>query len=691
MLEVLSPALSPEAVIAAVQSGADAIYIRFGGSAAPDFTEEDFFKAVRYCRVRGCRVYAELDMLLWDSEFSASADLAVRAAEAGVSAMVVQDLGFASVLRTVVPDMELHAGERLGFHSLPGAEAAAQMGFSRIRLPLEMSLQEIAFIASHATLQVEVPILSATCFARAGACGFSAFAEGRSANRGSCSGLCRERYNMGGRMDDNYPLMLKDVCLVNRLQELAAAGVACVSIGECAGKPELTALMTEICSHCIREERLPSPGELQEMDFAFSHREFTEGYYTGERADMFGTRPEPGSDEKKILAEVRKRYEKAETRRVPVAFYAVVTRGSASRFAAEDGDGNRAVLSGPKPAQAKGRALTRKDIDGALYKTGGTPFACTGVKVLLDEGLELPQGALEEFRLSLLKEIAEKRSAPRESRIGALPPAAADLGSFDRQAVIFQVLTAEQLIPELAELRPDYIYVPLEAVLSDFQRLVPFTDADSVPVAVLPKVITDAETPKVAEMLERARSLGVKEALVYNLGHVALARRAGFGVRGDLGMNLANAFALDVAGKAGLLSATVSPELSLQQIKQLCKPINLEMIIYGRLPLMVSDHCAIKMSAGRCVCGTPASLSNNKGAVFPVVREFGCRNVVLNAAKLYLADRREDYAFIGLWGQRLVFTTESARECVAVAKSCLGLSDYRPNGLTRGLYYRGVE
>lgn len=691
MLELLAPAVSPEAVIAAVQCGADAIMIRFGGSAAADFTEEDFFKAVRYCRIRACRVYAELDTLLWDDEFEAAASLAIRSSEAGISAIVVQDPGLAAVLRTVVPDMELHAGERMGFCGLSGVEAAAQLGFSRVRLPLETSLSEIAFIASRASIPVEVAVQSATCFSRAGACAFSAFTDRRSANRGDCSGLCRERYNMGGRMDDNYPLLLKDVCLINRLKELDSAGVACVRIGACAGKPELAALLTGIYSRCIKEDRLPSPGELQELDFAFSHREFTEGYFTGDREDMFGINPEPDGDEKKVLAEARRSYEDSESRRVPVAFYAVVQSGSAVRIAAEDQEGNRAVLSGPKPQPAKGRGLMKKDIEDVLYKTGGTPFACAGVKVLLDGGLDLPSGTLDDLRRNLLKEIAEKRSSPRRSRSGALPPVPRDKGHFGKLAVIFQVLTAEQMIPELAELGPDYLYVPIEVLLSDFGRLTPFTDAGAVPVAVLPKVITDPETPKIADLLERARALGVKEALVSHLGHIALARRFGFEVRGDTGMNFENSYSLTVAEKAGLLSVAAPFDLRIEQIKQLCKPVDLEMIVYGRVPLMVSDHCIIKKSAGRCVCTAPANLSNNKGSVFPVVREPGCRNVVLSATKLYLADRREDYEFIGLWGQRISFTTESARECVEVAKSCLGLSEYRPNGLTRGLYYRGVE
>ena len=127
------------------------------------------------------------------------------------------------------------------------------------------------------------------------------------------------------------------------------------------------------------------------------------------------------------------------------------------------------------------------------------------------------------------------------------------------------------------------------------------------------------------------------------------------------------------------------------QIRDLVKCLDTEMILYGRLPCMVSDQCVIFRASGAHSCQTPSMLSDRKGGVFPVVREFGCRNVILNAHKLFLADKLEDVLGCGLWAGRLMFTTESARECVMVTKAYQGQSEYRPNGLTRGLYYRGVE
>jgi putative protease len=208
---------------------------------------------------------------------------------------------------------------------------------------------------------------------------------------------------------------------------------------------------------------------------------------------------------------------------------------------------------------------------------------------------------------------------------------------------------------------------------------------------VLPRVLTDDETEPVFAMLQQLYDKGVREALAGNLGHIALAKRAGMDVRGDFGLNAFNSQTLDMLRQTGLLSVTASFELRLSQIRDLRKPLDTELIIYGRLPVMVSDQCIIRQSAGKCSCQTPGQLSDRKGSIFPVVKEYGCRNVIYNAHKLFLADKRDELLAADLWGLRLLFTTESGRECVEVAKAYLGQSDYRPNVLTRGLYYRGVE
>ena len=190
---------------------------------------------------------------------------------------------------------------------------------------------------------------------------------------------------------------------------------------------------------------------------------------------------------------------------------------------------------------------------------------------------------------------------------------------------------------------------------------------------------------------DEVREQGVEEVLCGNLGEIALAKNLGFAVRGDFGLNVFNSQTMQVLAAAGLRSVTASFELRIAQVRDLVRALDTELIVYGRLPAMVTDQCILKEAGGACPCTGPATLSDRMGSVFPVVREFGCRNVILNAHKLFLADKPEDIAACRLWAGRLLFTTESPRECVEVAKSYLGQNEYRPNGLTRGLYYRGVE
>jgi putative protease len=225
----------------------------------------------------------------------------------------------------------------------------------------------------------------------------------------------------------------------------------------------------------------------------------------------------------------------------------------------------------------------------------------------------------------------------------------------------------------------------------DFDHVKPFIENGTQIVAVLPRILSDTEFGAVYEALTKLELLGVREALVGNLGQIALARRAGLVPRGDFGLNAFNSRSLEVLRDCGLMSATASFELRLAQVKDLRKYLDTELIVYGRLPLMVSEQCVIRESAGRCNCAVPAQMSDRTGNVFHVVKEYGCRNVIYNAHELYLADKQDELAACGLWGLRLLFTTESARECAEVAKGYLGLSDYRPNVLTRGLYYRGVD
>ena len=694
MIELLSPAGSPEGVIAAVQNGADAVYMGMGAfnarRGAKNFTDEEFVKAVRYCHVRGCKVYVTLNTLVNDREMRDAVAAAKLASDAGADALIVQDLGMSYAIRCALPDIPLHASTQMSLHNLAGVEAAAEMGITRAVLARELSFEQIRFITKNASIETEVFVHGALCFCHSGQCYMSALIGRRSGNRGLCAQPCRLQYSLGGRMDD-HPLSLKDNCLVDQIRRLEEAGVASLKIEGRMKRPEYTGIVTGVYAKAIREQRNPDKEEMELLEKTFSRQGFTQGYFIGDKLDMFGVRSEPDKDADKIFAAARKQYAEGEMRRVPVHFYTVLEKGEHIKAIAFDDDGHKAIATGPVPERAKRQGLTEQYLIEQMFKTGGTPYNCIENKAKAEPGLYLPASEINELRRKLIAQLSAEREKAPGRRTLRIPAPPVNVPAISDPARIYQVRTEEQLTPELAELKPDYIYFPAMELAENFEPLRPFIDNGARPVAVMPRVITDDQSREVYAALEKLFDYGVNEALTGNLGHVFIARQAGMKVRGDFGLNAFNSYTLRVLQDAGFISATASFELRLAQIKAMAKPIDTELIIYGRLPLMVSDQCIIRQSAGRCNCQTPGQLSDRMGSVFPVVKEFGCRNVIYNAHKLYLADKRDDLYALGLWGLRMLFTTESPRECVEVAKGYLGLTDYKPNVLTRGLYYRGVD
>lgn len=695
MLELLSPAGSPEAVIAAVQNGADAVYMGLGNfnarRGAKNFSDEEFEKAVRYCRIRGCKVYVTMNTLVGDREMHQAAELAGRVSELGADAILVQDLGLLSVLKKAVPDIPLHASTQMSIHNLAGVQAAAEMGLTRAVLARELSFEQIKFITKHSPIETEVFVHGALCFCHSGQCYMSALIGRRSGNRGACAQPCRMEYTMGGRLEDNHPLSLKDNCLADRLIQLEEAGVACAKIEGRMKRPEYTGVVTGIYSRLIKEHRRPTAEEMQTLADAFSRDGFTQGYFDGDRRDMFGVRTEDDKPASKLFADARREYIGKEERRVPVKFYVVVNSGEAVKAAAIDNDGNKVVAFGSEPQKAIRQAIDAQSLSDRLSKTGGTPYCCVDAQSRVQDGLYLSASAINELRRKLITSLNDKRACPPQRAKLPVPDMPKGTPTVTDPVMIYQIRCAEQLSEELADTRPDYIYVPVRVMHESFDMVRAFMDRGAVPVTVLPRVITDDEAGEVYKMLHGLFDRGVNEALVGNVGHIVIARKAGMKIRADFGMNVFNSYTLDMMRRMGFLSATASFEMRLAQVRDMAKSVDTELIAYGRLPLMVSDQCIISHSLGTCSCQNPAQLSDRMGSVFPVVREYEHRNVIYNSRKLFMADKNDELCGAGLWGIRLMFTTESARECVQVAKRYKGEGDFQPNDLTRGLYYRGVD
>ena len=694
MLEVLSPAGSSDALIAAVQNGADAVYLGYGAfnarMNAKNFTEEQLRQSVSYCHVRGVKVYLTLNTLVLDRELAAASQVILEAKRAGVDAILVQDLGVLQLVRQMTPDMPIHASTQMAVHNLAGVKKAAELGISRVVLARELSREQIAAICRESPIEVEVFVHGALCMCHSGQCYMSAMIGRRSGNRGQCAQPCRMAYGFD-RSENRYPLSLKDNCLVGYLRELEQMGVACIKIEGRMKRAEYVAIATKIYKNAVLGRPVTAQ-QLKELRKVFSRQGFTDGYFTGHKGEkMFGTRQEEEPD-RALFARARATYENGEARRVPVTFRMLVRYGQPATLTVMDAQGRWAQCQGPLPEAARNRPLTQQELLERLGKTGGTPYYLADAQFELDPGLTLSASVINTLRRDALSRLSALRGQVREMGEGSFAAPAVYASHRGKPVYTVSIQSANQITQELLAFRPALLYMPLHLILTRHPGVQ--AALQTLPVcAVLPRVILEEQWDPLLRQLAQAKALGVREVLAGNIGMLDPLRRAGFDVRGDFALNVFNSGSANLYAGLGFQSLTASFELTLPQIRDISKPVPMELIAYGRLPLMITENCIIHSRTGSCTCGSSkTSLVDRTGSRFPVMRDGDtCRSVILNSRKVYWADKLSELQGLGLWALRLNFTTENDQQVKAVLQEHLRGGAFDPGVSTRGLYLRGVE
>ena len=608
-----------------------------------------------------------------------------------VDAFIVQDLGVVSLCRQLAPDVPIHASTQMSIHSLEGVMEAAALGCSRVVLARELPAEEIAHICKKSPVEIEVFVHGALCMCYSGQCYLSSVIGRRSGNRGQCAQPCRLPYGYGRFESTRYPLSLKDNCLAGELDELRRMGVASIKIEGRMKRPEYVAIVTRAYRTVLNGGKL-MPSDLQELETAFSRQGFTDGYFRGQTgSDMFGRRQE-GEDTADLFASARATYEQGEPQRIGVRFYAMIRRGEPAQLAVEDPDGNLCRTRGPVPEQAVYRSLTPQDLEQQLKKTGGTPYLCTAVRSSLDPDLMLPASAINAMRRDVIAELTAKRGRAAPARLNAYDEPPRYDGIAGEPQLTIAVRTAGQITSRMLSMKPTVLYVPLSE-LAEHPDLPQRVSVETQLAAILPRVIWSGELAPVARQLRTVYEMGVRQVLAGNLGQLHIARAAGFAVRGDFGLNIVNSRAMRYLREQGLDSQLLSFELTLPQIRDISKAVPAELLIYGRLPLMLMENCVMKNRTGICACQTgTVRLVDRVGEEFPIVKDPGtCRNVLLNGKKLYLLDKKDALRGMGLWALRLQFTTENPGEIDKVLMDYQGRAVFDAGSYTRGLYSRGVE
>ena len=666
--ELLCPAGSHEALEAAIEGGADAVYL--GGTAfharmhAQNFTRETLGEGIRTAHRYGVSVYLTLNTLVYDRELRPFLHAAYEAAELGADGLIVADLGGAAAIHREMPTLPLHASTQMCGHNATFGQLLRELGYSRIVLARELSLSDIREAVRDNPLEVEIFVHGALCVSQSGQCLFSSLVGGRSGNRGECAQPCRLPYTgiCGGekcaKRATAYPLSLKDLSLARSLPALIDAGVASLKIEGRMKSAAYVLGVTRIFRRLLDERRGATDAEMQALGALFSRSGFTDGYFREKIGDgMLGVRSESDKDASRTQQTFG-----GITRKIPLTLAATVAADTPIALTVS-GKAGSATVSGCVPQEALTAPLSADDVRRSLSRLGATAYAADRIDVALQPGLMVPVSALNALRRAGIDAYEALSPQPVCARTETEPQVPAGRRDERKTAVFY----APGQITQTAADTFDLLFLPL------------FTAADApMPSslarqaqkagAVLPPVIPDSVRERVAEALRRAKGRGYTHLLVGNIGHLSLARESGMHLHGDYRFNVTNTESVARLEQLGIADTVASPEMTLPQLRDLRG--NTAAIVYGRIPLMTLEKCVIRTVADCAACGRGGvALRDRKGVVFPLLREWEHRNLLLNSLPTNMSDRTQPLLRAGVTAWHFLFTTESPAEVDCVLEA----------------------
>lgn len=681
--EILAPCGSYDSLIAAVRSGADAVYLgtkEFNARRnAGNFDFQQLKEAVSYCHGRNVKVHVTFNTLVSDDELKEAENVLKHICLCGADVLILQDVGLAHLVKNLAPGLERHASTQMSVQTSYGVNLLEKMGYCRAVLPRELSKNEIANIRSKTKIELETFVHGALCMCVSGQCLLSAMIGSRSGNRGFCAQPCRLPFK--AKNGNGYDLSLKDLSLIDKSDELAELGIASLKIEGRMKRPEyVAAAVTSLKNKLDGKE---NPDINNALSAVFSRSGFTDGYYTNNRGShMFGirTKEDVVSADKSTFSKLSDLYRK-ETPRRKVNFSLSALKTGVSLVA--DCDGKTVeIQSDYVPQQAINKPATAEALTASLSKCGGTMFAVGDIQIILDEGMAIPASVVNSLRRECLENLDRQLSftPPKQFNADAVPAVSGTKRHRAENPYIIRVSDMSQL-PE----NKDGIH-SLIFPLGEEEKALDFTRGTNIiPVSEIPSGIFGTDEALIKK-LTAAKEKGITTAYCNTLDGIALANEVGMDIFGGFRLNVFNSLSAKVFGDMGVKMLTLSPELKMTMLNNITSDIPLSMIAYGRLPLMLTRNCPNRNGMSCKECKGKGTLTDRKGIEFPVECGNGCSEL-LNSRVIYLGDKQQEIKTDHLI---LYFTKENRDEVDAV------LDMYRKgvkyNGeFTRGLYYRGVE
>ena len=800
-IELLAPVGSFEALKAAVQNGANAVYLGgkdFGARAsANNFDRDELKEAVKYAHIRGVQVFVTTNTLRKENEIENFLEYVKFLYDIDVDAIILQDIGMARLIKRELPDFELHASTQMVAHSLEDVKYLESVGFDRVVLAREVTVEEIKYICDNCKADIEVFVHGALCVCYSGQCLMSSMIGNRSGNRGRCAQPCRQRYELvdvytGEVVNSNgdYLLSPKDLSTIEEIDKIIDAGVHSLKIEGRMKRPEYVATVIDGYRKTIDEylttNKLNVSDEIISDLYTIFNRKFTKGLLLGDvgkdvmnsqlpnnQGLYVGTVVDYNKKAKRLKIKLANTLKKGdginlgggtigriikngnietigykdetieldfvgEARKGQIVFKTsdselmdrvqatftqdkefvkniidakiTIKLGQKPILTLMDRNKNKATVEGDKIVEeAMKVALSKEKVDTQLRKLGNTPYELDKLEIDLDDNVSLPVSLLNQMRRDCIELLDKERVIikDRKYKNKNVKYNPIQYNRNKKQEISVKVKNLEQLESAL-ECGVDRIYYEDTNTIDKAMSLA--LKYNKKVIYSAPRIIRNKEYNQLA----KANNAGVESVQVGNYGSIDYFKDKELNI--DYYLNAFNSETINYYKEIGADTLCISQELNLNEIKETIKytDINIESVVYGYTPLMITEYCPMGVIVRDCkkdkrVAKCKESiyaLRNSKGDEFRVSQDIFCRSTIYNSNVTCMLDNLYELNEIGINILRLDFTLEDkdtvkevieAHQEVLANSYKLGIKATKlynkldSKGTTSGHYYKGVE
>lgn len=747
-LELLAPAGSLKTLKAVIHAGADAVYLggtMFGARAyANNFNEEELLEAIRFGHIHGRKIILAVNTLLKEYELGQLYDYLRPYYEAGVDAVIVQDMGVMEFIKTHFPNLPIHTSTQMTITNVEGARLLKEQGVERVVTAREMSLEEIQRIHDEVGVELESFIHGALCYCYSGQCLFSSIIGGRSGNRGRCAQPCRLSYEVlqGEKSLTGHHatpiLSLKDMCTLPFLYELADHGVYSFKIEGRMKTPEYAAGVVSIyrkyMDSYLDGSRIPvEKKDIRALLELGNRGGFTNGYYYHHNdSDMLSGESASHNKSEGVLQDnIRREYVDTELKE-KIKGKLILNKECPAKIEVQYGK-IKVSYQGNMVLVAQNRPLTEEVVTEKITKTGNTPFVFENFEVTMDDDIFMPVNQLNQLRRGALEALEEALLKPYERTLPELVETSS--AETDRQTTgnaIKEKQISGQSLSQTSGQQSAGSSTEVRVLIEDAEQLPAVLKADFVDTVYLDCMLYTRENliRKLSEDIDRVHASGKKAFYVFpfifrqqtslfyekimpelkklpldgimvrSLDEIAFVKEWGNGnwqMVSDSNLYTYSNEAAEYFYRLGMIQDTIPVELNRKEILRR-ENSRSEMIIYGRLPLMITAQCIHKNTLGCMHQHKVLNLKDRYSVHFPVKNFCSeCYNVIYNSLPVCLFKEDVTVKKIAPAAVRLSFTTETEEETEQILTiygdiyKNGGILGQMPMECTNGHFKRGVE